>query len=358
MTDKVRVAITQGDINGIGYELIFKAFEEPEILELCTPIVYGSPRAATYHRNYLELPASFTIIQKAEDAHPDKLNMLAAFDEELKINIGEPTIDSARAALVALNRCIDDYPSDNYDVMVSMPTNAKNMHEVDSSFTIETAYIKKKTEKIELKVEEDIQNIYLCDYNRISLVSESQSFEDTVKDITTENIIEKAKAFHLSLRRDFRIFNPRIAVLALNRTLGKEEEEIIKPAIEVLFKQGIQCFGPYETETFFTENMSEHFDGILAMYYDQVVPQQIANSSKFVCVTLGLPFVHCQGLDSKKSDVKELIYAASDIFTNRLSFDEARENPLPKLFHEHREGEERRPPKLAKLDFLDNEKEQ
>lgn len=355
MTDKIRVAITQGDINGIGYELIFKAFEEPEILELCTPIVYGSPRAAAYHRNYLESQAAFTIVQKAEDANPAKLNMLAAFDEELKINIGEPSVDSARAALVALNRCIEDYKDDNYDVMVSMPTNAKNMHTVDSAYISETEYIKKRIENLELKTE-SLQNVYLCDYNRISLVSESNSYENTTKDVTKDNIIARAKIFHTSLRRDFRISNPRIAVLALNRTHGKEEEEFIKPAIEELFMQSIQCFGPYETEKFFTEDMAKHFDGILAMYYDQVVPQMIANSDKFVCVTLGLPFVHCSGLDSKKSDVRELVYAASDIFTNRLSFDEARENPLPKLYHEHKEGEERRPPKLAKLDFLDNDK--
>ena len=115
---KIRVAITQGDTNGIGYELIFKTFAEPEMLELCTPIVYGSPKVAAYHRNALNMQANFTIISNADEAKEDKLNIITAIDEEVKIDLGLECAEGGKAALAAVDRAIADFKDGLFDVLV------------------------------------------------------------------------------------------------------------------------------------------------------------------------------------------------------------------------------------------------
>ena len=122
----VRVAITHGDTNGIGYELIFKAFAEPEMLELCTPIIYGSPKVAAYYRKAMNLPGQFSIIQKAEDAQDGRINLLAAVEEEVKVDMGMPTPESGQAAVKALDRAMTDYRNGLYDVLVTAPINNGN----------------------------------------------------------------------------------------------------------------------------------------------------------------------------------------------------------------------------------------
>ena len=124
---KIRVAITHGDTNGIGYELIFKTFAEPEMLELCTPIIYGSPKIAAYHRKALDIQASFSIINKAEDAVDGRVNLLACFDEEVKVELGQPTKESGESALKALDKAMTDFRSQLYDVLVACPVSLSNM---------------------------------------------------------------------------------------------------------------------------------------------------------------------------------------------------------------------------------------
>ena len=123
---KIRVAITHGDTNGIGYELIFKAFSEPEMLEYCTPIIYGSPKVAAYYRKAMNLPAQFSIIQKAEDAEDGRINLLPAVDEEVKVDMGMPTQESGTAAIKALDRAMTDYRDELFDVLVTAPVNNQN----------------------------------------------------------------------------------------------------------------------------------------------------------------------------------------------------------------------------------------
>lgn len=121
--NKIRVAITHGDTNGIGYELIFKTFEEPAMLELCTPIIYGSPKVATYHRNALGIEANFTIIKDINEVQPDRINFIPVFDEEIKVELGAPTEESGNAGLVAIDRALEDYRAGGFDVLVTAPLN-------------------------------------------------------------------------------------------------------------------------------------------------------------------------------------------------------------------------------------------
>ena len=138
---KIRVAITQGDTNGVGYEVIFKAFSDPVILELCTPIIYGSPKIAAYHKKALNLDTSFTIINKAEEAHDGKLNLLACFDNEVKVEFGQPAKEAGDAALRALDRAMTDFRAGLYDVLVTAPINKATIQSPGFHFPGHTEYI-------------------------------------------------------------------------------------------------------------------------------------------------------------------------------------------------------------------------
>ena len=248
---KIRVAITHGDTNGIGYEVILKTFEDPTMLEFCTPIIYGSPKVAAYHRKAMELETQYSVINNAEEANPNKLNLLATFDDDVKVEFGQPTEESAVAARKAMARAKEDLQKGLFDVLVTAPVKPNsNPPREDRALTM-----------------------MVSDRVCIGLVTTHLPLKEVAASITVEKIVEKGTIFHNSLRRDFRISSPRIAVMAINPQMGSEEEQIVKPAIEALEKNGIQAFGPYLSLDFFGANLYYDFDGVLAMYDDQgVVP--------------------------------------------------------------------------------------
>ena len=343
---KIRVAITHGDTNGIGYELIFKTFAEPEMLELCTPIIYGSPKVATYHRNALEMEANFTIIKDASEAQDGRLNLLPVFDDEIKVELGVPTEESGVAGLRAVDKALDDYRQGLFDVLVTAPIdNNEHFH-----FSGQSRYIEDH-----LETEEQGLSILINDELRIALATRNLPLRQVAESITKASIIKNTTLLFKSLRRDFRITCPRIAVLGLNPKagdnglLGSEEQEIILPAIDELVDNDIQAFGPYPADTFFGCNYTEHFDGILAMYYEQgLAPFRSLSSCHGITYTAGLPLVRTSAEipDSLalagKGIIDELpfrhaIYLAIDIFRNRINYDAPMTNPLPKLYKERRD---------------------
>lgn len=249
---KIRVAITQGDTNGVGYEVILKAFADPAMFELCTPIVYGSPKIAAYHRKALELETNFSIINSAEEARDGRLNLLTCFDDEVKVELGQPSQEAGQAALMALDRAMTDFRSGLYDVLVTAPINKATIQSPGFKFPGHTEYI-------ETSVGEGKKALMILmnENLRVALVTTHLPIKNVAQAITKEAVIEKATIFHQSLKRDFRVSNPRIAVLALNPhagdegVLGDEEQTIIKPAIDELAANGIQAFGPYPADGFF-----------------------------------------------------------------------------------------------------------
>ena len=328
---KIRVAITHGDTNGIGYEVILKAFEDPTMLELCTPIVYGSPKVASYHRKALGLETQFSIVDKAEDARDGRLNLLTAFDEEVKVEFGTPTDESDTAARKAVARAKEDLQKGLYDVLVQAPMRSNaNPGKEDKSLTM-----------------------MVSDLVRIGLVTTHLPLKDVPGAVTVEKIVDKAAIFFASLRRDFRISNPRIALLALNPQLGSEEETIIKPAIEQLEKQGIQAFGPYVADDYFGEKMYYDFDGVLAMYDDQgLVPFKTLAVDGGVKLKAGISAIcttpdHGPAFDiagkgvADEQSMRQAIYTAIDMYRHRIDYDEPLAHPLPKLYHEKREDGEK-----------------
>ena len=324
---KIRVAITHGDTNGIGYEEILKAFEDPTMLELCTPIIYGNPKVAAYHQQAMELTTQFSVIGQASEAHDGKLNLLATSDEEIKVSLGTPTPESAEAARVALQRAKEDLKDGLYDVLVQAPVVPSTKPDLEDRSLL----------------------VVFADDIRIGLVTSRLPIKQVAESITMERIVEKTRLFHKCLRRDFRISSPRIAVLALNPQPGTEEQDIIKPAIEMLVGESIQAFGPYAAEEFFGSDMHYSFDGIMAMYDDQgYVPFKTLATEYGVKMKTGFPFVittpdHDPSFEqagkntADPASMRHAIYAAIDIFRNRIDYDEPLANPLPKLYHEKRE---------------------
>jgi len=347
---KIRVAITQGDTNGVGYEVILKVFSDPNILELCTPIIYGSPKIASYHRKALNLEVPYTIINHAEEARDGRVNLLACFDDEIKIEMGQPSQEAGAAALKALDRAMTDYRSELYDVLVTAPINKATIQSPGFHFPGHTEYIETSVGEGQKAL-----MILMNETLRVALVTTHLPIKDIAKAITKEGIIEKATIFHKALKRDFRISSPRIAVLSLNPhagdngLLGSEEKDIILPAIEELADKGIQAFGPFAADGFFGSGAYDHFDGVLAMYHDQgLAPFKTIALESGVNYTAGLPIVrtspdHGTAYDiagkgvADENSMRQAIFTAIDVFRNRKFYDEPLQNPLPKLFHEKRE---------------------
>ena len=338
---KIRVAITHGDTNGIGYEVILKTFADPEMLALCTPIIYGSPKVAAYHKKLLGINTQFSIIDRAEEAKDGRLNMLATFDEEVKVDFGVPSPEAGEAALKALDRAMTDYRSELYDVLVTAPINKKNIQSNLFHFHGHTEYI-------EDCVGEGNKALMVLTNGslRVALVTTHLAIKDVAAAITKERIVEKATILHKTLKRDFRISNPRIAVLALNPhagdhgVMGDEEQTVISPAIDELADSGIQAFGPYPADGFFGSGQYNKFDAVLAMYHDQgLAPFKTLAVEDGVNYTAGLPIIRTspdhgtaydiagKGIADPQS-MRNAIYAAIDIVRNREQWAQWNRNPL------------------------------
>lgn len=358
---KIRVGITHGDINGIGYEVILKSFSDPAMLELCTPIVYGSPKVATYHRKAMDIQTSFTIINNADDAQDDKLNILSCTEDELKVELTKATPEAGKAALDALERALKDYREGDIDVLVTAPI---NKHTIQS----DSFHFPGHTEYIEERVGDDNKAlmILLKDDFRVALVTGHIPVKDIATTITKELIMEKMEIFHRSLKQDFGIDCPRIAVFSLNPhagdngVIGTEEAEIIIPAMKEMVAKGVQCFGPYPADGFMGSGNFCHFDGILAMYHDQgLAPFKALAMDEGVNFTAGLPIVRTspahgtaydiagQGIASESS-FRQAIYLALDVYRNRMMEAEIHARPLRKQYYEKRDDSD-----ILKLDQQD-----
>ena len=230
---RIRIGITQGDTNGVGYEVILKTFTEPTMLELCTPIVYGNPRIATYHRKGLGLNTNFASIQQAGEAQDDRLNLVVIDDTEVKVDLGQPSPEAGQQALKSLERALADYRSGKIDVLVTAPINKHSIQSETFRFPGHTEYIQDRVGKGEEAV-----MILMNQQLRVALVTTHLPISQVPSAITQEAILAKLRILNQSLCRDFAISGPRIAVLALNPhagengLLGTEEQEVIIPAIE------------------------------------------------------------------------------------------------------------------------------
>ncbi len=347
---RIRIGITSGDTNGIGYEVILKTFAEPTMFELCTPIVYGNPRIATYHRKGLNLTTNFASVQDAAEAQPDRLNLVVVDDSEVKIELGAPSQEAGQQALKSLDRALQDYRDGKVDVVVTAPINKHTIQSDTFHFPGHTEYIQAK-----LGDGNEALMILMNERLRVALVTTHLPIAKVSQAITEDNVLAKLRILHQSLCRDFAISAPRIAVLSLNPhagengLLGDEEQQVIQPAIEKAVAEGIATFGPYAADGFFGSRAYEHFDAVLAMYHDQGLTAFKALAMEDgVNYTAGLPIVRTSPAHGTAYDIagkgeanensfRQAIFTATDIWKNRAFYDEGHQNPLPKLYHDRRE---------------------
>ena len=347
---KIRVGITHGDINGVGYEVILKAFSDPTMFELCTPIVYGSPKVAAYHRKAMDLQTAFSIIASAEEAMDGRLNILSCTEDELKVELTKPMPEAGKAALDALEKALEDYREGLIDVLVTAPINKHTIQSENFRFPGHTEYIEERVGEGNKSL-----MILMKDDFRVALVTGHIPVKDIASTLTKELIMEKMSVFHQSLKSDFGIDSPRIAVFSLNPhagdhgLIGSEESEIIIPAIKEMIAKGVQCFGPFPADGFMGSGNSCHFDGILAMYHDQgLAPFKALAMDEGVNFTAGLPIVRTspahgtaydiagQGIASENS-FRQAIYTALDVYRNRVVEKEIHARPLRKHYYERRD---------------------
>ena len=356
---RIRIGITQGDTNGVGYEVILKSFEDPTIFELCTPVIYGNPRILTYHRKGLGLTVNFATVQQADEVQDDRLNLVVVDDQEVKIEMGHPSPEAGQQALKALERALADYHEGKIDVLVTAPINKHTIQSDNFQFPGHTEYI-----QAQVGEGQEALMMLMNERIRVALVTTHLPISQVAQAVTQEAITSKLRILHRSLCRDFGISAPRIAVLALNPhagdngLLGKEEQEVIVPALESVKAEGIQAFGPYAADGFFGARGYEHFDAVLAMYHDQgLTAFKALAEDDGVNFTAGLPIVRTSPAHGTAYDIagrgvadagsfRQALYAATDIWRNRQHFDEGGLNPLPKLYHDRRE-DERRPRRTA-----------
>ncbi len=338
---KIRVGITHGDVSGIGYEVILKTFAYPMMCEMCIPILYGSPKAATYHRKMLNLTTNFAMINQASDAQEGRLNMISVYDEEVKIDFGTPNPECGKVAMLSLERAIKDYKEGNIDVLVTAPINKALMQSSNFNFVGHTEYLEH-----EVGEGNEALMILMSPMMKVALVTTHLPIKEVSANLTQAKIEKKIDIFNTSLKSDFTISIPRIAVLSLNPhcgddgLIGSEEKDIIKPAIDSMRKRGVQCFGPYPADGFFGAGMYSSFDGILAMYHDQgLTAFKTLSADDGVNFTAGLPIVrtspdHGVAYDiagkgeANENSFRQAIYVALDVWRNRQIDKEAYANPL------------------------------
>lgn len=327
---KLKIGITHGDINGIGYEVILKTLDDNRITDLCTPIVYGSPKVAAYHRKLTSTNLNLNLINKAEDAIETRCNIINCCGDEVKVDLGKSTPTAGQAAFVALERATQDLKEGKIDAIVTAPINKNNIQSAQFSFPGHTEYLEQLFGQ-----EGDALMILANETLRIAVVTGHVPISKVSSLLTPEKISRKITQFNTSLKQDFGIFKPRIAVLGLNPhagdggVLGTEEQDIIQPAIEQARQNGIVCFGPIPADGFFGSDGYTHYDGILAMYHDQgLIPFKTLAMDNGVNFTAGLPVVrtspdHGTAYDkagknqASANSMRQALYMAIDIVKQR-----------------------------------------
>ena len=337
---KIKVGISIGDLNGIGLETIIKTFKDSRMMNFCTPIIFGSIKVVAIHRKALEMQDfNFNIINKIEDAHPKKANLLNIWKDEVEIKFGKATTRSGELAFDSLKQATQALKDKKIDVLVTAPINKASIQEKVSGFIGHTEFLQGNFEGESLM-------IMLSEVMKIAFVTGHVPLTDVKKAITTENIYAKTVQLNTSLIQDFGIRKPKIAVLGLNPhageegMLGKEENDIITPTIKKLKEEGIMAFGPYPADSFFINKNLQQFDGILSMYHDQgLTAFKTLCFSEGVNYTAGLNIVRTspvhgtayeiagKGIADEKS-FREAIYLACDIFKKRADFQYLNKNPL------------------------------
>lgn len=340
--EKIIVGITQGDINGISYEVIIKSLMDPRINELCTLVVYGSPKVAAYHRKALDIDNfSFNSINRIEDIHPRRPNIINCTDENIRVELGKSSTFAGKAARKALEIAVKDLNDNKIHALITGPINKQNVQSSEFQFSGHTEYLQYVFKS------DEVLMLMVSDLLKVGVVAGHVPVSELSSFITKELILDKIRILNQSLIRDFGIRKPKIAVLGLNPhagdngLLGTEEIDIIIPAINQAANENIIAKGPYPADGFFGAGNFKHFDGILAMYHDQgLTPFKTLVPKSGVNYTAGLPVVRTSPAHGTAYDLAgkneadhesflNAIYTACNVYKNRKNYKELNKDPLP-----------------------------
>ncbi len=357
---KVRVGISCGDLNGIGHEVIIKTFRDSRMVDECLPILYGSRHVSGQHRKILGIPDfSFNPIKDASEANPKLANVVNVWSEEVEVQIGKPTPESGAYALKSLQAAVADLKSGKIDILVTAPIDKQNIQSEEFNFPGHTEYLAQEFGA------EEYSMVMLSGHMNVTFMTGHVPLSEVGKALTFENIIKKIRFLDRHFPMDFAIRRPRIAVLGLNPhngdggVIGKEEQEVIIPAIRKAKEDGLHVFGPFAADGFFGSGGYRQFDVILAMYHDQgLIPFKAMNFDEGVNFTAGLSVVrtspdHGTGFDiagkgiASEQSFREAVFTGIDIFRERQRYAEFSENPLQISDRRERTRDERsgrRPP--------------
>jgi 4-hydroxythreonine-4-phosphate dehydrogenase len=338
------IGISCGDINGIGIELIIKTVSDTRLLDICTPVIFASNKALNFYRKSVpEINFNFSTIKEANRVNHKQVNLFSCWEDEVAIVPGQLTDIGGKYAVLSLVTAAQALKDGKIDGLVTAPIHKKNTQSQEFNFTGHTPYLKN------LFGVQDVLMFMVADNMRVGLVTEHVPVNEIAKNITREAILSKLQLMNNSLKKDFLINKPRIAVLGLNPhagdegLIGKEEDDIIRPAIKEAKQRDIFCFGPYSPDAFFAHGNHEKFDAVLAMYHDQgLIPFKSLAFGEGVNYTAGLQGVrtspdHGVAFDiagknqADESSFREAIFKCVDIIRNRKEYEEQMKNPLKKI---------------------------
>lgn len=338
-TDKIIVGISIGDLNGIGIEVILKTFEDNRMLDFCTPVLFGSTKVISYHKKALDIDLAVHGISAISQVNHSKINILNIWKEEISIELGQATKISGTYAAKSLEEAVKYLKEGTIDVLLTAPINKETIQSENFNFPGHTEYL-------EANLEGDSLMILMTDQLKIGLITGHIPISMVAEAITPALIKEKVTTMYASLKSDFGITKPKIAVLALNPhcgdkgVIGEEDDTIIKPTIDEIKESGKLVFGPYAADGFFGSETYKQFDGVLATYHDQgLAPFKALSFGNGVNFTAGLNEIrtspdHGTGFDiagkniANPSSFKEALFAAIAIFKTRNEYKTLTRNPL------------------------------
>jgi 4-hydroxythreonine-4-phosphate dehydrogenase len=338
---KIRVGITQGDINGISYEVIIKTLLDNRIFDICIPIVYGSPKVAAYHRKALNIDNfSFNTIKSPEEANTKRANLINCTSDNVRVELGKSTPMAGEASYKSLDAAAKDLENNKIDVIVTGPINKYNIQSDKFSFAGHTEFFESRFKS------DGVLMLMVNELFKVGVVTAHIPINKVAELITADNVLTKIRILNKSLMVDFMVRKPRIAVLGLNPhagdngVIGDEENKEIIPALKAAREEDINVFGPFSADGFFGSDTFTRFDGIIAMYHDQgLIPFKAMTYEGGVNFTAGLPIVRTSpahgtayelaGKDEAYPDsFRKAIYLACDIYNNRQAYKDMTNNPL------------------------------
>lgn len=336
---KIKVGISIGDLNGIGPEIVLKTFSEITMLDFCTPILFASTKTLSFVKKHLGLNVNIHGIQDINSAVDGKINVLNIWKENFQFEFGQGTEQSGMLAIDSFKRATSALKSGDIEVLVTAPINKVNIQSEEFAFPGHTDYLAQE-------LEGDAMMLMISDELRVGLLTDHVPVKDVASKITPELIVKKVNTLHQTLRRDFAINNPKIAVLGINPhvgdngVIGDDDDKVVIPTLEEMRLAGKIVYGPYAGDSFFGSGNYKNFDGIIAAYHDQgLIPFKTLSFGKGVNYTAGLEAIRTSPdhgtayeiAGKNTADIgsfRQAVYKSIEVYKRRKEYDSLTENVL------------------------------